>query len=211
MPAEAVSESRADEADFDRFDDLVLPSPEGKTIFASIASRDEAEDGDENEPAMTRCLVQGRESMLVEETNAQGPEHKIFQVAHAEWARELREVQKKFADDMAAEMRDVKNDLVHVRGLLGVLIRTERCAEAKTEIAVRRLDRMEREKDEADDAKHEANFQEALTDQSKTVKVLVDKWFVDKGYGFGKAPTGEVVFIHASAVQQSAEVAHDRH
>ena len=30
-PTEAVSESRADESDFDRFDDLVLPSPEGKT------------------------------------------------------------------------------------------------------------------------------------------------------------------------------------
>ena len=27
MPAEAVSENRADEPDFDRFDDLVLPSP----------------------------------------------------------------------------------------------------------------------------------------------------------------------------------------
>ena len=35
--------------------------------------------------------------------------------------------------------------------------------------------------------------------------MLVDKWFVDKGYGFGKDPTGEIVFIHASAVQ-SAEV-----
>ena len=35
--------------------------------------------------------------------------------------------------------------------------------------------------------------------------MLVDKWFVDKGYGFGKAPTGEIVFIHASAVQ-GAEV-----
>ena len=116
MPAETVSESRADESDFDRFDDLFLSSPEGKTIFASIASRDEAEDGDENEQAMTRCLVQGRESMLVDETNAQGPKHKMVQVAHAECARELREVQKKFADDMASDMRDVKNDLVHVRG-----------------------------------------------------------------------------------------------
>ena len=29
MPAEAVSESRADESDFDRVDDLVLPSLEG--------------------------------------------------------------------------------------------------------------------------------------------------------------------------------------
>ena len=41
--------------------------------------------------------------------------------------------------------------------------------------------------------------------QSKAVKVLIDKWFVDKGYGFGKAPTGEIVFIHATAVQ-GAEV-----
>ena len=41
--------------------------------------------------------------------------------------------------------------------------------------------------------------------QSKAVKMIVDTWFVDKGYGFGKAPSGEVVFIHAGAVQ-GAEV-----
>ena len=106
---------------------------------------------------------------------------------------------------MASEMTDVKNELAHVRELLGVLVRRERCAEAKTEIAARRLDRMERERHEADDAEHEANLQEALTNQSKAVKVVVHKWFVDKGYVFGKAPTSEVVFIQASAVQ-SAEV-----
>ena len=61
------------------------------------------------------------------------------------WARELREVRKKFADDVASEMTDVKNDLAHVRELLGVLVRRERCAEAHTEIAARRLDRMEQE------------------------------------------------------------------
>ena len=64
---------------------------------------------------------------------------------------------------------------------------------------------MEREQHEADDAEHEANLQEAFTNQSKAVKVLVYKWFVDKGYGFGTAPTGEIVFIHSSAVQ-GAEV-----
>ena len=37
------------------------------------------------------------------------------------------------------------------------------------------------------------------------MKLTVDKWFVDKGFGFGKAPSGEVVFIHASVVQ-GAEV-----
>ena len=85
------------------------------------------------------------------------------------------------------------------------MVRKERCAETKAEIAARRLDRMEREQHEADDAEHEANLQEALQNQSKAVKVLVDKWFVDKGHGFGRAPTGEIVFIQTSAVQ-GAEV-----
>ena len=129
----------------------------------------------------------------------------MVQVVHAEWAHELREVRKKFADDVTSDMTDVKNELAHVRELLGVLVRRERSAETKAEIAARRLDRMEREQHETDDAEHEANLQEALANQSKAVKVLVDKWFVHKGYGFGKAPTGEVVFIHASAVQ-GAEV-----
>ena len=114
---------------------------------------------------------------------------------HAEWAQELREVRKKFADDVTSEMTDVKNELAHVRELLGVLVRRERSAETKAEIAARRLDRMERGQHEVDDAEHEANLQEALANQSKVVKVLVDKWFVDKGYGF----------IHACTVQ-GAEV-----
>ena len=62
-----------------------------------------------------------------------------------------------------------------------------------------------RTKPTAGDAEHEANFQESPMNQSKAVKMIVDTWFVDKGYGFGKAPTGEVVFIHAGAVQ-GAEV-----
>ena len=143
--------------------------------------------------------------MVMDETDARSPGREMVQVIHAEWSQELREVRRKFADDVASEMTDVKNDLAHVRELLGVLVRRERCAETKTEIAARRLDRMEREQTEADDAEHEANLQEALANQSKAVKVVVDKWFVDKGYGFGKAPKGEIVFIHASAVQ-GAEV-----
>ena len=94
---------------------------------------------------------------------------------------------------------------MHVRELVGVLFRRERFAENKAEVAARRLDRMERKQTEADDAEHEANLQEAVANQSKAVKVVVDKWFVDKGYGFGKETKGEIVFIHASAVQ-GAEV-----
>ena len=204
MPAEAVFESRADDSDFDRLDDLALPSPEGKTLFVSIASGDESEDESDKEQEMTRCLVQGGESMLVDETDAESPGRQMVQV-HAEWAQELREVRKKFADDVASDISDVKNELAHVREMFEVLVRRERSVETKAEIAARRLDRMEREQHEADDAEHEANLQEVLANQSKAVKVLVDKWFVDKGYGFGKAPTGEIVFIHASAVQ-GAEV-----
>ena len=162
-------------------------------------------DGEEEElkqQAEATSLVQGGEcGRKDDETDAQGPGSELVQVVHAEWAQALREVRKKFADDMASDISDVKDELAHVRELLGVLVRRGRSAETLAEIAARKLDRMEREQTEADDAEHEANLQEALSNQSKAVKVVVDKWFVDKGYGFGKAPTGEIVFIHASAVQ----------
>ena len=112
----------------------------------SIASGDEAEDGTENESAMTRCLVQEEESMLMDETDAQGPEHEKVQVMHAEWVHDLR---------------DVKNELTQVREIVGFLVRRERSTETKAEIAARRLDRMEREQHEVADAEHEANLQEA--------------------------------------------------
>ena len=37
------------------------------------------------------------------------------------------------------------------------------------------------------------------------MKLVVDKWFVVKGFGCGKVLTGEVIFIHASVVR-GAEV-----
>ena len=167
-----------------------MPPPEGKTLSKNIASDDEAKGDPEQDQEMTRSLVQGEELMVMDETDVQSPEQEMVQAIHAEWVHELR---------------DVKNELMHVRELVGVQVCRERSAENKAEVAARRLDRMEREQTEADDAEHEANLQEALANQSKAVKVVVDKWFVDKGYGFGKAPKGEIVFIHASAVQ-GAEV-----
>ena len=152
-----------------------------KTLFVSIASGDEAPERVSDDPMSRpgrRVHADGRDR------------HEIVLVMHAEWVQDLR---------------DVKNELTQVRELVGILVRRERSTETKAEIAARRLDRMEQEQHEVADAEHEANLQEALTNQSKAVQVLVDKWFVDKGYGFGKAPTGEIVFIHASAVQ-GAEV-----
>ena len=77
----------------------------------NIASGHEAQDEPEKQQEMTLSLVQGGGSMLVDETDAQGPGRQMVQVVHAEWAQELREVRKKFADDMASEMTDVKNEL----------------------------------------------------------------------------------------------------
>ena len=81
----------------------------------------------------------------------------------------------------------------------------ERKLDVKTDVAARRLERLERESSQLEDEEREASLEEALADHAKVVKLTVDKWFVDKGFGFGKAPSGEVVFIHASAVQ-GAEV-----
>ena len=63
------------------------------------------------------------------------------------------------------------------------LVRWERKLDVKADVAVRRLEK----------------------ERSQPVKLVVDKWFVDTGFGFGKVPTGEVVFIHASVVR-GAEV-----
>ena len=45
-------------------------------------------------------------------------------------------------------------------------------------------DRMEQERDQESEGECEATLEEALTNQSKVVKVIVDKWFVDKGFAF---------------------------
>ena len=75
----------------------------------------------------------------------------------------------------------------------------------KADVAVRRLERLEKEHSQQEDEEHEASLPDALADRTKVVKLVVDKWFVDKGFGFGRVPTGEVVFIHASVVR-GAEV-----
>ena len=67
-------------------------------------------------------------------------------------------------------------------------------------MAVRRL---EIERSQLEDERA-ASLEPSRTN-TKVVKLTVDKWFVDKGFGFGKVQTGEVVFIHASVVH-GAEV-----
>ena len=89
--------------------------------------------------------------------------------------------------------------------MIEFLVNRERKLDIKTDVAARRLERLERESSQFEDEERETSLEGALTDRTKVVQLIVDKWFVEKGYGFGRAPTGEVVFIHASVVQ-GAEV-----
>ena len=67
-------------------------------------------------------------------------------------------------------------------------VRRERKLDVKTDVAASRLERLERESSQLEDEEREASLGEALTDRTKVVKLTVDKWFVDKGYGFGRVP-----------------------
>ena len=106
------------------------------------------------------------------------------------------------ADVSAGVKSDITwtTELTEIRQMVEFLVRRERKLDVKTDVAVRRLERLEREQDEQDDHDREASMTEAFADKTKVVKLVVDKWFVDRGFGFGKVPTGEIVFIHASAV-----------
>ena len=96
-------------------------------------------------------------------------------------------------------------DLREIRRMVEFLVRREGKLDVKADVAVRRLERLEKEHSQQEDEEHEASLPDALADRTKVEKLVVDKWFVDKGFGFGRVPTGEVIFIHASVVR-GAEV-----
>ena len=100
---------------------------------------------------------------------------------------------------------DWTQDLREIRRMVEFLVRRERKLDVKADVAVKRLARLEKEHSQQEDEECEASLPDALADRTKVVKLVVDKWFVDKGFGFGRVPTGEVVFIHASVVR-GAEV-----
>ena len=100
---------------------------------------------------------------------------------------------------------DWTQDLREIRRIVEFLVRRERKLDVKADVAVRRLARLEKEHSQQEDEEYEASLLDALADRTKVVKLVVDKRFVDKGFGFGRVPTGEVVFIHASVVR-GAEV-----
>ena len=185
-----------------QFIDKVVDIPVIRQRHVSLGSSGGCAEGqgeeEQEEREMGRSLSQGRDCEHEEdETDAQVPGSELVQVApnmgaggsHSQatmdqgWDKELREI----------------------RRMVEFLVKRERKLDVRTDVAARRLERLERENSQLEDVEREASLEEALADRTKVVKLIVDKWFVDNGYGFGKAPSGEVVFIHASAVQ-GAEV-----
>ena len=97
-------------------------------------------------------------------------------------------------------MECLRKELNEMMKMLQFLVRRERKVDMKTEVAAKKFQRLEREREEEDDKERESSLKEALAEKTKVVKLVIDKWFVDKGFGFGKVPTGETIFIHASTV-----------
>ena len=90
--------------------------------------------------------------------------------------------------------------------VVAFLVRRERKLDVKADVAIRRLERLEQENLQMEDEALEASLPESLADKTKVVELVVGKFFVDKGFGFGKVPTGEVVFIHASVVRGAEDL-----
>ena len=197
------AEGQDHDVDVERFSDLVLPSSQS-CLCVSIASSDESgdeADGEEEElkqQAEGTSLVQGGEHRREEdETDAQVPGSELVQMAPNMGAGGSH------PQAMMDQERD--KELREIRRMVEFLVHRERKLDVRTDVAARRLERLERESSQLEDEECETSLEGALTDRTNVVKLIVDKWFVDKGFGFGKAPSGEVVFIHASAVQ-GAEV-----
>ena len=74
-------------------------------------------------------------------------------------------------------------ELTEIRQMVEFLVCRARKLDVKTDVAVRRLGRLEKENDQLQD---EGILTEALADKPSVAKLIVDRWFADKGFGFGK-------------------------
>ena len=64
-------------------------------------------------------------------------------------------------------MEYVKEDLKDLKKTLVFLVREEGKADAKTDVAVKRLEKQEKERDEQDDEEREASLAETLAHKTK--------------------------------------------
>ena len=66
-------------------------------------------------------------------------------------------------DDTMSEMERVKEELREMRKMLQFLVRRERKVDMKTEVAAKKLQRLEREREEEDDKEHEVEASKKLS------------------------------------------------
>ena len=182
----------------DKVVDIPVIKQKQMSVGASGSCAESQGEEEQEDRKIGGSLVQGGEHRREEdETDTQVPGSKLVQVAPNMGAGG--------SHPQATMDQERDKELREIRRMIEFLVNRERKLDAKTDVAARRLERLERESSQLEDEEREASLGEALTDRTKVVKLTVDKWFVDKGFGFGKAPSGEVVFIQASAVQ-GAEV-----
>ena len=96
---------------------------------------------------------------------------------------------------------DWTRDLREIRQMVEFLVRRERKLDVKADVAVRRLERLEKEKLPAGIRRARSQPPGRPRGQGQRREAgRRQEWFVDKGFGFDKVLTGEIVFIHASVV-----------
>ena len=88
--------------------------------------------------------------------------------------------------------------LDRIEAMLVQLVRRERIAEVKGEIAARSLTRLEEDTPVDDEAK---DLEDAVQHR-RVMRCKVDKWLIDRGFGFAMAQ-GQTVFVHASVVRKA--------
>ena len=130
----------------------------------------------------------------MDETDSQSPRHELVQVAP--------DMRAGGSHYQSTSDQEWTQKLHEIRRMVEFLLHRERKLDVKTDVAVKRV---EKENSQLHDEERATSLTEALADRTKIVKLVVDKWFVDKGHGFGRASSSEAVFIHVSAVQ-GAEV-----
>ena len=101
---------------------------------------------------------------------------------------------------------DWTEDLREIRRMVEFPVRREKKLDVK---AVRRLARLEKEHSQLEDEEREASLPDALADRTKVVKLVVDKWFVDKGSGSGEVRRRS--HLHPRQRCPRCRSPHDRH
>ena len=124
-----------------------------------------------------KCLVQGGEYRRnVDETDELTDEQVQVGAKHgSRWLTPPGHVEPGRGGGRRNGHKEWTRELCEIRRMVEFLVRRERKLDVKTDVAVRRLERLEKENGEKEDEEREASLTEALSDTTKVAKLVVDK------------------------------------